>query len=187
VSSAPLPEVARQNIRAVSDLEAEIDRRRTRADRLTDAVSRFVGSFRFLIVQLAVILIWIGVNLALEPSDRAFDPFPFDFLTLLLDIEVILLSTFVLMSQDRQSRRTEQWGHVQLQVALLAEQEATKMLQMLREVCGRLGLDRVANDPELAQMIRATRIEELAHELEKARDDTAPDPDGEGAGPVAPN
>ena len=182
MSSAPLPEVARQNIRAVSELEAEIDRRRTRADRLTDAVSGFVGSFRFLFVQIAVVLIWIGVNLALEPSDRAFDPFPFDFLTLLLDIEVILLSTFVLMAQDRQSRRTEQWGHVQLQVALLAEQEATKMLQMLREISGRLGLDRVANDPELTQMIRATRLDELARELEKARDEAAPD--GEGKGPA---
>jgi uncharacterized membrane protein len=190
VSSEPVPEAARQNIRAVRDLEAEVARRRTRADRITDAVSRFTGSFRFLFVQTAVLLVWIGANLVLARSDRAFDPFPFEFLNFLVGAEAILLSTFVLMTQNRQNREAEQWEHIQLQVALLAEQEATKMLQMLRAICRHLGLERAAGDPELSQMIATTHVEELARELEKARDEeeTAPAAPaaGEQTGPGQP-
>jgi uncharacterized membrane protein len=180
VSSAPIPDVARDNIRAIRDLEAEVALRRTRADRLTDAVSRFAGSFQFLFAQAAVFLGWVGINLALAPSGRAFDPFPFEFLNFLVGAEAILLSTFVLMTQNRQNRESEQWAHVQLQVGLLAEQEATKMLEMLRLICARLGLDRAADDPELAQMIETTHVEELARELEKAREEGPADvPPGE--------
>jgi uncharacterized membrane protein len=171
VPSAAVPSAAVRNIKAVRDLEAEVARRRTRADRLTDAVSRFAGSFRFLFAQAAAFLGWVGVNLALTPSGRAFDPFPFEFLNFLVGAEAILLSTFVLMTQNRQNRESEQWGHVQLQVGLLAEQETTKMLQMLRLICARLGLDRAAGDAELAQMIETTHVEELARELEKTRNE----------------
>lgn len=174
MSSAPLPPTAIRNIQAVRDLEAEVERRRTRVDRVTDAVTRFVGSFGFLFVQTVVLLVWMGVNLALKSSGQAFDPFPFEFLNFLVGAEAILLSTFVLMTQNRQNRMAEQWGHIQLQVALLAEQESTKMLQMLRLICGRLGLDRAAGDPELAQMIETTHLEELARELEKARGEDSP-------------
>ena len=183
MASAPLPEAARRNVRAVRELEAEADRRRTRADRLTDIVSRFAGSYPFLLCQAVVISAWIGANVALDRSDRALDPFPFDFLTLLLDIEAILLSTFVLMTQGRQSREAERRGQVHLQVALLAEQEATKMLEMLRAICGRLGLDQVANDPELAQMIAATHVGELARELVRAQEQGPGDGDAPSAVP----
>jgi len=169
MSSASLPPTAIRNIQAVRDLEAEVDRRRTRIDRLTDTVTRFAGSFVFLFAQTAVLIIWMGANLFLKSSGRAFDPFPFEFLNFLVGAEAILLSTFVLMTQNRQNRMAEQWGHIQLQVALLAEQETTKMLQMLRLICGRLGLERAAGDPELAQMIETTHLEELARELEKVR------------------
>jgi uncharacterized membrane protein len=171
VSSAPVPSAAVRNIKAVRGLEAEVARRRTPADRLTEAVSRFAGSFQFLFAQAAVFLGWVGANLALAPSGRAFDPFPFEFLNFLVGAEAILLSTFVLMTQNRQNRESEQWGHVQLQVGLLAEQEATKMLQMLRLICARLGLERAAGDAELAQMIETTHVEELARELEKTREE----------------
>ena len=89
---------------------------------------------------------------------------------LLLDVEAILLSTFVLMTQNRQSEESDQREHIHLQVALLAEQESTKMLQMLRAICERLGLNEMAGDPELAQMLGVTRVDELARELEKARE-----------------
>jgi uncharacterized membrane protein len=86
------------------------------------------------------------------------------------------------MAQERQNREAERRGEINLQVALLAEQEATKMLVMLRAICGRLGLDQAANDPELAQMIEDTHIVALARELEKASDETSPSGDQPKAG-----
>ena len=78
MSSAPLPDAARQNIRAIRELDAQLQRRRTRGERLTDAVTRFAGSFPFLFIQVVVIAGWIGANLILAESDRAFDEFPCD-------------------------------------------------------------------------------------------------------------
>jgi uncharacterized membrane protein len=175
MSTTPIPDPARRNIQTVRDLEAEFVRRRTAADRLTDAVSAFAGSFRFLSAQVAVLLAWVGANLGLVPGVRPFDPFPFEFLNFLVGAEAILLSTFVLMTQNRQTKQAEHWGHLQLQVSLLAEQEATKMLQMLRLLCARAGLERAATDPELDEMIRTTHVEELAKELEQAREEAGGD------------
>jgi uncharacterized membrane protein len=185
VSSAPLPEAARQNIRAVRELEAQTVRSRTRADRVSAAVGRFVGSFPFLFAQVVGVAGWVAVNLYLEPAGRAFDPYPYNFLGLLLSAEAILLSTFVLMAQNRETREAEQREHIHLQVALLAERETTRMLQMLRAICERVGLKHLADDRELNELVAMTQIDELARELEKARADApaGASPDGAGVRP----
>jgi uncharacterized membrane protein len=156
---------ARENIRAVQDLEAELAQRRTRADRLTDTVSQFAGSFRFLVLQSVIVLGWVVVNLVLTPLD----PFPFAFLNFAIGVEAILLSTFVLMTQNRQRREADHWGHVQLQVSLLAERETTKLLKMVAAVAERLRAGRPGQDRELAEMVSKTHVEALAQEVEAAR------------------
>jgi uncharacterized membrane protein len=160
---------ARENIRAVQDLEADLAGRRTRADRLTDAVTHFAGSFRFLAFQLAAVLVWVAANLGLVPGLAPFDSFPFAFLNLAVAVEAILLSTFVLMTQNRQRREADHWGHVQLQVSLLAERETTKLLEMVAAVAERLGAGRPGQDRELAEMVSKTHVEALAQEVEAAR------------------
>jgi uncharacterized membrane protein len=146
-------------------LEAELARRRAPADRVTDAVTHFAGSFRFLALQLVAVLAWVVVNRGLTP----FDPFPFAFLNLIVAVEAILLSTFVLMTQNRQRREAEHWGHVQLQVSLLAERESTKLLELVAAVSERLGVGRPGEDHELAEMASTTHVRTLAQELEAAR------------------
>ncbi len=166
---APVSEPVRRNIQTVRDLEAESVGRRTRAERVSDAVTAFAGSFRFLAAEAAAIAGWVLLNEGLGGLP-AFDPYPYQLLNFAVGVQAVVLSTFVLISQNRQTRQAEQWGHIQLQVSLLGEQEATKMLQMLRLLCARLRLEKAAADPELAQMIRTTHVEELADELEKARE-----------------
>ena len=78
------------------------------------------------------------------------------------------------MTQNRQTRQADHWAHLNLQIGLLGEQETTKVLQMLKLVCDRLGLDKVASDGELKEMIGKTSVgmlaQELAQNLEKTRD-----------------
>jgi uncharacterized membrane protein len=64
-----------------------------------------------------------------------FDPFPFSFLTLVVSLEAIFLSVFVLMSQNRMTRQADKRAHLDLQIYLLAEQELTTILHMLRGLC----------------------------------------------------
>ena len=164
--SAPLPDPARRNIAAIRDLEAEVRRQRTRLDRVTDAISAFIGTAWFLAAQMLLVGAWITVNTV----GTRFDPYPFEFLNFALAVEAIVLSTVVLMAQNRQGRIATEQAELHLQVGLLAEQETTKMLEMLRAIHARLGLDAAAKDPELRQMIQTTQVEVLADELKRTRE-----------------
>jgi hypothetical protein len=65
------------------------------------------------------------------PQAIRFDPYPFQFLTFVVSLEAIFLSTFILISQNRQNRISELRNHLDLQINLLSEQENSKVLAML--------------------------------------------------------
>jgi uncharacterized membrane protein len=157
----------KRNIKSIAELEQAFNRRRTLADRVSDAVSAFAGSFRFVAANTAVIVGWILWNL-LGPREERFDP-SFTALQLLIASEAIILSAFVLMSQNRQNRQAEHWAHVELQISMLAEQENTKMLEMLRNISHALGMDKTARDAELTQLSEQLPVATLAEEVGKAR------------------
>jgi uncharacterized membrane protein len=166
MADSPLSGAARRNIAAVRDLATEVRRGRTQIDRVTDAISGFAGSPRFLLAQVAVVGGWVALNAA--PWFR-FDPFPFEFLNFVLAVEAIVLSTIVLMAQNRLGRETSEQAELHLQIGLLAEQETTKMLEMLRAIHTRLGLGAAAKDKELGEMIQTTQVELIADELKRTR------------------
>lgn len=165
-----MPGVTQRNIEAIAQLEQEFSRQRTLVDRVSDRITGFVGSVQFVLAHGCVILAWVLFN-SLLPRGAAFDPYPFNFLNLTLAIEAVLLSTFVLMSQNRQNHQADRWAHLDLQVSLLAEQEATKMLQMLGQICDHLGMKQVSRDKELREMVQTTHVEVLVEELDQARED----------------
>jgi uncharacterized membrane protein len=61
----------------------------------------------------------------------AFDPYPFGLLTTIVSLEAIFLSTFVLVSQNRQAAIAERRAELDLQINLLAEYEVTRILTMV--------------------------------------------------------
>jgi uncharacterized membrane protein len=72
------------------------------------------------------------------PGVDHFDPFPFTFLTLIVSLEAIFLSTFILISQNYETRLSERRNQLDLQINLLSEQE-TKMLRILERIAKRWG------------------------------------------------
>jgi uncharacterized membrane protein len=70
------------NIAAIAKLEEEALDRRTRTERESDAIVRFIGSPVFLLLHVILVVVWSTVNLNLIPSVKAFDPFPFGILAL---------------------------------------------------------------------------------------------------------
>ncbi len=162
--------VVRRNIKSIAELEEEVERQRTLVDRISDEVTAFAGSIRFIIAHAIFYGGWFLLNVTL-PEGWRFDPYPFPFLNLTLAVEAIFLSTLVLMSQNRQNRIADQWAQVDLQVSLLAEQESTKMLEMLKRISDKLGLkNEVKEDRELKELVEKTHVETLVEELEKARE-----------------
>ena len=83
---------------------------------------------------------------------------------MIVSLESIFLSLFILMSQNRSGLQADQRNHLDLQINLLAEEENTKMLQMLQALCEHHKLS-IANDPEIRAMGKRTEIHEVLTEL----------------------
>ena len=118
---------AAKNVRAIAELERTALHERSAADRVGDAIARTTGSAPFAVVHLAWFGSWVLLNTGRIPGITPFDPYPFSFLTLVVSLEAIFLSVFVLMSQNRMTRHAEKRAHLDLQVNLLAEQELTAL------------------------------------------------------------
>jgi uncharacterized membrane protein len=158
---------AHANIRAIAKLESAALHARSRGERISDAIARVVGSVPFVAVHVALFAAWIVVNLGLIDRIRPFDPFPFNFLTLLVSLEAIFLSIFILISQNRITRNADRRAHLDLQVDLLAEQEMTVILQMLQAICRHLGIAVPTRSDVLGKLIQTTNIHELVRELDR--------------------
>ena len=150
----------RENIDAVRKLEDEFIRNRTLADRVADTVGGFSGSLTFVGLHALLFGGWIIWNTV---SSRRFDPFPFMLLSLLVGLEAIFLSTFVLMKQNRMSKREDLRAHLDLQINLLSEQEMTLVLQLLRRISTRLGVP--LSTQQLEELSEETSVEDLASQL----------------------
>jgi uncharacterized membrane protein len=154
------------NIDAIAKLEHEALLRRTPTERASDAITKFIGSTAFLLLQVLLVLTWSAINLGLIASVKAFDPFPFGILALVISSESVVLTIFVLISQNRMARQAEKRAHLDLQVGMLAEQELTAVLQMQHKICQRLGIDNESAKHELQGFSDATDVSKLASDLE---------------------
>lgn len=158
---------ALQNIDAIARLEQDFLEQRTFMNRVGDAIGAFVGTMTFVVIHVVALFVWIVWNLAPIPDVHPFDPFPFMLLAMVVSIEGVLLTTFVLMKQNRMSKRADQRNQLNLQIDMLSEREVTKILQMLTRVCDHMGLQDVTREPELRQLSQDTSIDLLAQELKK--------------------
>jgi len=152
-------------------LEEQFLEDRTAVQRIGDSIGGFAGSMTFVVAHVVAIVIWFAVNSNVVPGIRPWDPYPFILLSMVVSIEGVLLATFVLMKQNRESKRAENRQQLTLQIDLLAEQEATKTLQMLQRICERLEIHDVAEDPETNVLSTNTAVDELAEELRKKMPD----------------
>jgi uncharacterized membrane protein len=96
-----------------------------------------------------------------------FDPYPFALLCMLVSLEGVLLSTFVLIKQNRMSLRADERGHLDLQINLLSEKELTKILQLQKLICGKLDIKEAETDFEVTELSSVTAVDNIAHELNR--------------------
>ena len=161
---------AKRNIAAIALLEQQVLSQRSKAEHVGGAVARFFGSLRFIVAEFLFVAAWIVVNSGTIAGISPFDRYPFPLLSLVVGIEFIFLTTFVLVNQKQQMRRVEQWSHLHLQISMLTEQEVTKSMQMLRSICEELAMKKLTDDPEVSELAENTAISALANEIEKARE-----------------
>jgi uncharacterized membrane protein len=164
---------AKRNVETVAQLEQQLVAHQSRTERWGSGVAAFFGSARFIVVQVVFVLAWIVMNIEKTSWFRPFDPYPFQFLSLIVGIEFIFLTTFVLINQKHQMRSAEQWSHLHLQLSMLTEQEVTKNIKMLHAISQNLGEEMPTRDEEVSELSQNTEIAALVDEIEKARDNDA--------------
>ncbi len=104
------------------NINDEFDQQRTWGEKVADGIANFAGSWAFIIIFIAILIAWIILN-GTEYLFRAFDPFPFILLNLLLSCIAALQAPVILMSQNRQAKRDRLQADNDYGVNLKAELE----------------------------------------------------------------
>lgn len=150
--------------RVIKSYELEARQARSNIDKFADGITHFFGSVPCIFLHALTFSTWIFINVGAVPGVVPFDPFPFSFLTLVVSLEAIFLSTFVLMNQNRQSITDDLRQEVDLNVNLVAEEEITKILKLIVRLYRHMGISS-DNDPELHHMMQPLRSEDIEREL----------------------
>ena len=152
-----------RNIQEICAIEQEALQSRSLSQRISDVIAEQAGRMWFIALHAIWFGAWVVSNLGAIENVPVFDPFPYSLLTMIVSLEAIFLSLFILMSQNRSTRHADQRGHLDLQINLLAEHENTKMLQMLQALCEHHGLR--VRDAELEQLSARTEPQQVLKEL----------------------
>ena len=114
---------------ASRNVNEEVEDRRTTVERAADWIAAFSGSISFLMLHVVFFAVWILLNVNWLPgwTPPMFDPFPFGLLTMVVSLEAIILSVFVLLSQNRQVAKDRIRGDIEYEVNLKAELEVAQL------------------------------------------------------------
>ncbi|MFL5217122.1 MAG: DUF1003 domain-containing protein [Microvirga sp.] len=104
------------------DVDSEFDERRTFGQRVSDRIASFGGSWTFILSFFAFLVVWMAINVAIGLS-RAFDPYPFILLNLVLSCLAAIQAPIIIMSQKRQEARDRLRAENDYRVNLKAELE----------------------------------------------------------------
>jgi CRP/FNR family transcriptional regulator, cyclic AMP receptor protein len=110
--------------RVARNVNEEVAAIRTAVERVADAIAAFSGSIPFLLLHAAWFVAWVAWN-TLRPG--GFDPYPFGLLTMLVSLEAIFLSVFVLLSQNRQAAKDRVRSDIEYDVNVKAEMEVAAL------------------------------------------------------------
>jgi CRP/FNR family transcriptional regulator, cyclic AMP receptor protein len=120
--------------RVIRNPNLEIQMKPTFGERVSDFLTMIAGDIRLVVFNLLWFVVWIIVNTGLIPDVPAFDPFPFGLLTMIVSLEAIFLSLFVLISQNRQAAREKVRNDIEYEINVKAELEVGELLQRLTRI-----------------------------------------------------
>ncbi len=176
----PLPTgIDRRNIRrshrahsVFRAIKAQHSGEQTRMQVAANWLTTIASSTGFFVIHITWFATWLLWNSAPLPLPK-FDPFPFGLLTMIVSLEAIFLSIFVLMTQGRESRIGELREELTLQVNLRIEEEVTKTLHLVAGLYTRMG-HTLGNDPDLKEMLKPLDPQQMEKEVNEQIKDAIP-------------
>ena len=112
--------------RVSRNVNEEMEEHSTPLQRIADWIAWFSGSMPFLMINAGWFIIWITLNTT-RTGVPQFDPYPFGLLTMIVSLEAIFLSCFVLVSQNRQAEKDRVRSDIEYEVNIKAELEVTHL------------------------------------------------------------
>lgn len=166
--TAPLPDPLGQNIEAIITLQAKAEKDLSKTQRVVEDITAFFGRPIFLYSILLGVTLWMVVNI-LPPNLGIphFDPAPFEWLDHLLGFASLLMTSGVLITQNRQEKLAEQRSQLTLQLNLLSEQKIAKLIFLIEELREDLPMVQNRYDPEAEVMMQAADPHVVIEALEK--------------------
>jgi uncharacterized membrane protein len=119
----------------------QIRKLRTAGDKLADRITKIAGSPTFLVINIIWFTAWILINTGAFGENLIFDEYPFGFLTMVVSLEAILLSVFVLISQNRSSKRSEIRAELDYITDLHADAENVTIIHILEKIAKKQDID----------------------------------------------
>jgi uncharacterized membrane protein len=111
------------------NLNSEFEKIETGSLKVADWIAEISGSIWFIFFHVVWFGWWIWTNVS--PTGLQFDPYPFGLLTMIVSLEAIFLSTFILISQNRQSAKSELRAELDYQTNLKTEKDVAEVLSIL--------------------------------------------------------
>ena len=163
-----------QNIEAVANLHIHMEKKVDRHQRSIESFTAFLGRPRFLYIIFTFVCLWIFTNVALVLAGlRPFDLPPFYWLQGIIGLSALLMTTIVLITQQRQNRATELRRQLDLQVNLLVEQKVTKLIGLVEELRRDSPHVQDRHDPEVEALLEPVNPHEVISTLNRAIKGTA--------------
>ena len=165
-------DVIAQNIETIADLHIHAERKVGVHQRAIERVTAYLGRPRFLYIILLFVFLWIIVNglLALN-GVHSFDVPPYNWLQGIISLSALLMTTLVLITQNRQNNVTEQRRRLDLQVNLVVEQKVTKLISLVEELRQDMPQVKDRHDPEAESMKQAVDPHEVLSSLNQMLED----------------
>lgn len=166
-SDGPIDLVS-QNVEAIAALHAHAERGVSRYQRAIESATALLGRPLFFYLILAFVTLWVGGNLlAPRLHMTVWDPPPFYWLQGMVGLGALLMTTVILITQNRQGKMDERRAQLDLQVSLLAEQKITKLIALVEELRRDLPNVQDRPDPEAEAMTTAADPHAVLSALEE--------------------
>ena len=131
----PLPPSVSENIGTIAEYCERNEEQVTTAQKIVEKVSLFLGSPGYFAVNVSFIVGWIVWNVvAPEFGGEQIDEPPFFWLQGFVSLNAFIISTTVLIRQNRMSKLAERNAHLDLQISLLSDEKTSKIIAMLEEL-----------------------------------------------------
>jgi uncharacterized membrane protein len=162
-----VPASISQNIEAIGDYYKREEQRTTRAQRLLERVAEAIGRPVFLSLILLFVAAWmLGNVLAPRFGLPAFDPPPFQALQGFVSLSALLITTILLIGQNRLAKLEQRRGELELQVNILTEQKTTTLIRLIEELRRDLPMVPDRHDADAATLQVPTDANQILSALE---------------------